>query len=61
MKTEQCPIYVRFRPNLNLIVISTDAGNGKGEQTLMTLNPTEAINLGIVLADLGREHGGIQS
>lgn len=61
MKTEKCPLYVKFRPNLNLIAVSTDAGNGKGEQTIMTLSPTEAFNLGKVLVDMGIEHGANRS
>ncbi len=61
MKTAKAPLYVRHRPNLGLIVISTDAGNGKGEQTLLTLTPAEAVNLGMVLAEMGKEHGGVTS
>lgn len=61
MKTVKSPLYVRHRPNLGLIVISTDPGSGKGEQTIMTLTPAEAVNLGTVLADMGRQHGGAPS
>lgn len=59
MKTVKAPLYVRHRPNLGLIVISTDPDNGKGEQTLLTVTPAEAFNLGTVLAEMGREHGGV--
>jgi hypothetical protein len=58
MKTENSPLFVAHRPNLGLIVISTDVGNGKGEQTLLTLNPAEAKNLGAALVELGNQHGG---
>ena len=61
MTTAKSPLYVRHRPNLGLIVISTDPDNGKGEQTLLTLTPAEAFNLGAVLAEMGKEHGGVTS
>lgn len=61
MKTVRSPLYVRHRPNLGLIVISTDPDNGKGEQTLLTLTPAESVNLGTVLADMGKEHGGVSA
>jgi hypothetical protein len=59
MRAVKAPLYVRHRPNLGLIVISTDPGNGRGEQSLITLTPSEAVNLGMVLADMGKEHGGV--
>lgn len=61
MKTVKAPLFVHHRPNLGLIVISTDPDNGKGEQTLLTLTPSEAVSLGTVLAEMGKEHGGVTS
>lgn len=61
MRTAKSPLFVRHRPNLGLIVISTDPGNGKGEQSLLTLSPTEAVNLGTVLEEMGKQHGGAPS
>jgi hypothetical protein len=52
------PIQLRYRPNNNLIVISADVGNGMGDQTIMTLNPREAIALGNKLKEMGETHGG---
>ena len=59
MKNVKAPLYIRHRPNLGLIVVSTDADNGKGEQAILTVTPTEAINLGTVLASMGKEYGGV--
>ncbi len=49
-------LHVSWRENLKLIVISTDAG--KGEQTLLTLSPSEAVALGGLLTRYGTERGG---
>lgn len=55
------PLTVRYRPNLGLISVSVDPGNGKGEQTILTLSPAEAVALGRVLVNKGTEYGGNKS
>ncbi len=61
MKIVQDALYVRYRPNNRLIVISSDIGDGKGEQTIMTLNPYEASALGTKLLEMGEKHGSTKS
>lgn len=56
MSAHKDPINVSWNPNMKLIVISTDVG--KGEQTLLTLTPSEAVKLGEVLTRYGEERGG---
>jgi hypothetical protein len=52
------PIKLRFLPKLNLIRISVDAGNGKGEQTVLAVSPAEAMSLGDALTKIGLDNGG---
>jgi hypothetical protein len=61
MISDRSPFYVAFRSNLGLVVLSTDAYDGKGEQYLLTLSPTEAVNLGTALADIGKQNGGVMT
>jgi hypothetical protein len=61
MKIVNDALYVRYRPNNKLIVISSDAGDGNGEQTIMTLNPQEAIALGTKLREMGEQHRSTKS
>lgn len=58
---KKSPIYVRHSDVLYLTIISTDAGDGKGEQTLITLTPREALDLGKMLVEIGEANGGRQS
>lgn len=62
MKTTNHALNVRYRPNNRLIVISSDVGDGNGEQTIMTLNPAEALALGNLLKDMSeRSTGGVRT
>jgi hypothetical protein len=56
--SERANLYVRYKPNLNLVVISTDDNRKEGEATLMSLSPTEAFHLGNALMEHGKQHGG---
>ncbi len=55
---ERANLYVRYKPNLKLVVISTDAGKTDGEHTIMSLSPTEAFHLGNALVEHGKQYGG---
>lgn len=61
MTQGKSPIYVRYSEVLHMAIISTDAGDGKGEQTLLTLSPQEALDLGRMLVKIGESNGGHQS
>lgn len=61
MSQGKSPIYVRHSEVLHMAIISTDAGDGKGEQTLLTLTPRETLDLGKMLVEIGEKNGGSQS
>lgn len=55
---ERSNLYVRYKPNLKLVVISTDGDRQEGEVTLMSLSPTESFHLGNALVEHGKQYGG---
>ena len=59
MSQKFVPIKLKFLPKLNLVRMYVDAGNGKGEQTIFAVSPSEAAKLGHALSEIGISNGGM--
>lgn len=50
---------VTYLPNHKLIRLASNAGDGKGEQTLLAMSPDDAMRVAYHLDKVARENGGV--